>query len=344
MSRHSSYSLAARRVGDDAAAGAEAQQAAVAVGDHRADRDVPMRAPVGPGPADRAGVDAARRQLGRRHDLHRALLGRPRDRGAREERLEERGQRSLAARRDARGHLQQRRIALDLEERGGLDAAELGDAPEVVAQHVDDHQVLGALLLGAAERRGQRVVLLGVAPRAAVPFIGRVRSSPVRARRTARARPRRSRSGRGPRTPRGAAAARRRAARRARPAPPRASRLEREGEVDLVGVPRGDPLVEPRQPRAACDAASSAGRHVTSGGGPAGALGHGVSRGASKTPSQTSGGPSGSGEASRARTPRPPRRRRSPPRSGRPRAPSPLPGASRARSPGRAPRASRAGP
>jgi hypothetical protein len=103
-----------------------------------------------------------------------------------------------------------------------------------------------------------------VAPRAAVPFIGRVRSSPD------------SRS------------------------------KKSSGEAETIAKrPRSTYAAWrgrwaairswSRASRAACDAASSAGRHVTSGGGPAGAFGHGVSHGASKTPSQTSGVPSGSG-------------------------------------------------
>ena len=249
LSRHSSYSLAAR----------ESATTPLPVPKRRKPRSrsattvriatFKRARPSGPGPADRAGVDAARRHLGRRDDLHRALLRRPRDRGAREERREERGQRCLAARRDARGHLQQRRIALDVEERGGLDAAELGDAPEVVAQHVDDHQVLGALLLRAAERRGQRVVLLrGRAARRRPLHRPRAKqagfaleeqlrrgrddreAAEVHVRRVAR-----PLGGEEPREERA-------------PAPPRAA-PRAEGEVDLVGVPRGDPLVEPRQPR-----------------------------------------------------------------------------------------------
>ena len=47
---------------------------------------------------------------------------------------------------DGRGHLQQRRIGLDREQRRHLDAAGAGDAGEIVAQQIDDHQILGALL------------------------------------------------------------------------------------------------------------------------------------------------------------------------------------------------------
>ena len=43
------------------------------------------------------------------------------------------------------------RIGLDREQVGHLDAADLGDAAEIVAQQIDDHQIFGALLLVVGE-------------------------------------------------------------------------------------------------------------------------------------------------------------------------------------------------
>ncbi len=40
-----------------------------------------------------------------------------------------------------------RAIGLDGEQVGHLDRADLGHAAEIVAQQIDDHQILGALLL-----------------------------------------------------------------------------------------------------------------------------------------------------------------------------------------------------
>ena len=53
------------------------------------------------------------------------------------------------------------RVALDREGLGHLDAAGLGDAADVVARQVDQHQVLGALLRVGAQLGLERLVLLG---------------------------------------------------------------------------------------------------------------------------------------------------------------------------------------
>ena len=67
--------------------------------------------------------------------------------------------RSVAA--DRRDDVHDVRVVLDLHEAVDLDAAVLADAAEVVAPEVDEHHVLGALLLV-----GQQLVRVGVAPRA----------------------------------------------------------------------------------------------------------------------------------------------------------------------------------
>ena len=59
--------------------------------------------------------------------------------------------------------MDQVRVGLDGHERLHLDGAELADAAEVVAAEVDEHHVLGALLLVGEQVGGDRLVLLGVA-------------------------------------------------------------------------------------------------------------------------------------------------------------------------------------
>ena len=51
------------------------------------------------------------------------------------------------------------RVALDLELLDDLDGARVADASEVVAREVDEHEVLGALLLVRSELGGERVIL-----------------------------------------------------------------------------------------------------------------------------------------------------------------------------------------
>ena len=55
------------------------------------------------------------------------------------------------------------RVGLDGHERLDLDGAVLAHAPEVVAAEVDEHDVLGALLLVREQVLGDRAVLLRVA-------------------------------------------------------------------------------------------------------------------------------------------------------------------------------------
>ena len=53
---------------------------------------------------------------------------------------------------DGRHELVDRRVGLDGHERRHLDAAQRADAAEVVADEVDDHEVLGARLVVGAQR------------------------------------------------------------------------------------------------------------------------------------------------------------------------------------------------
>ena len=181
FSRHSSYSRAAR-VGHHPAAHAEAGEAPLAVGQDGADGDAERGGPVGTRPAHRSRVDAAGSGLGRGHDLHRALLRRAGDRRAGEERRQDRREGGTAARGHGRGHLQEGRVALDLEERGHLHAPDLGHLPEVVPQHVHDHEVLGPLLLRLAQVGRLGLVLLRRGPARGRP-LHRPRGEPPPSRR-----------------------------------------------------------------------------------------------------------------------------------------------------------------
>jgi hypothetical protein len=109
-------------------------------------------------PPDRAAIGPARVALELGDQLHRADLGRPGDRAAGEDRADQVGSAQAFAQPSAngRGHLVDRRVALD--GKGPLDshAAGLGDAAEVVTHQVDDHQVLGAVL-DAFDERGGRI-------------------------------------------------------------------------------------------------------------------------------------------------------------------------------------------
>ena len=75
---------------------------------------------------------------------------------------------------DRRDQLVHRRVGLDDHELRHAHGVDLADASEVVAQQVDDHQVLGErLLVAAAARRAAPRRDAGSAERGAVPLIGR---------------------------------------------------------------------------------------------------------------------------------------------------------------------------
>jgi hypothetical protein len=68
---------------------------------------------------------------------------------------------------DVRDDVHDVAVALEEELVGDLDGADLGDAADVVAAEVEQHQVLGALLRVGEQLGGERLVLVGVAPRGA---------------------------------------------------------------------------------------------------------------------------------------------------------------------------------
>ena len=98
-------------------------------------------------PADRPRINPARRAFQLADDFHGAALGRAGDRAARVEGGEDVGQRHVRAQAGTHGgrHLQHAAVTAHVEQGGRVDAAGDGDATEVVAQQVDDHQVFGAV-------------------------------------------------------------------------------------------------------------------------------------------------------------------------------------------------------
>ena len=148
-----------RRVPDHAAADGVFDLPAVAVDDRRADRHREAGAALRRHPADGSAVDAARPALEPCDPFHGPRLGRPGHRGAREERRKDLRQRRGRSRRDRGRHLPNGRIALERHEALDFDTAGRGDPAEVVAHHVDDHQILGALLRRTGELRGLAIIL-----------------------------------------------------------------------------------------------------------------------------------------------------------------------------------------
>ena len=113
-----------------------------------ADEDVERGVAIGVEPAHRPGVGAARFGLEPAQRGDRGNLGRAGDRSARKQCLDDVDR--VEARAEGGGdvghHLVERGIGFDREQAGHGDAAGLGDAGQVVAEEVDDHEVFGALL------------------------------------------------------------------------------------------------------------------------------------------------------------------------------------------------------
>ena len=146
----------------------------VAPGAHhdRADHDREVDDAVEPEVADRARVDAAGDALDVVDDAHRAQLRRAGHRAAGEAGAHafDRGARRFERAGDSRDHLVDCRVGLDDHQLGHGDGVQRADAAEVVAQEVDDHQVLGEGLLVVLQLGAQRLVAAGIlgAPRGAL--------------------------------------------------------------------------------------------------------------------------------------------------------------------------------
>ena len=130
--------------------------------DRRADADAEVHVAVEREVADGAAVGAPRRVLERGDDLHGADLGRPAERAGGEGRREEvEGVVArLEIRRDVGDEVHDVRVALDRHEIRHLHRAGQGDAPELVAAEIDQHEMLGALLLVLQQGVGVAPVLL----------------------------------------------------------------------------------------------------------------------------------------------------------------------------------------
>ncbi|MDV7398436.1 hypothetical protein RZS08_43930, partial [Arthrospira platensis SPKY1] len=59
---------------------------------------------------------------------------------------------------DGGGHLEHRPVAFDAEQRGHADTAGVRDTPDVVAQQIDDHEILGAILGVIAQALGPQTI------------------------------------------------------------------------------------------------------------------------------------------------------------------------------------------
>jgi hypothetical protein len=114
----------------------------------RADRDAGVEVAGVRHVAHGTAVGATLGRLELVDDLHRPDLRRAAQGAGREGSLQD--VERVTAGLELAGHVTDQvhhvRIALDLHEFGDLDGAELGDATDVVASEVDQHDVLGALL------------------------------------------------------------------------------------------------------------------------------------------------------------------------------------------------------
>ena len=158
----SRYSLAGMRVGDGAAARLQVRDAVLDDDGADVDRGVEL-AGVGE-VADRAAVAAALDRLELVDDLHRADLRRARERARRERRAQRvhRADAVAQAPGDGADDVHDVRVVLDRHQRLDRHAAVLADAAEVVAAEVDEHHVLGALLLVGEQVALEPLVLGGV--------------------------------------------------------------------------------------------------------------------------------------------------------------------------------------
>ncbi len=132
--------------------------------EHRPDRHVELRSAAGLDEADRACVDTSRRRLDAGDDFHRARLRCAGDRRRRKQGAHHIDERCIRLRRDRRRQLQDGRIALDVEQVRDPHAAGARHAPQIVPDHVDDHHVLGALLVGLTQASGVLDILFEPQP------------------------------------------------------------------------------------------------------------------------------------------------------------------------------------
>src|SRR5918997_1429574 len=155
------------RVGDDAAAGLEVDRAVFQEG--RPERYAGVEAAVYAVVAGSTRVGAAARGLELVYDLHRPDLGRPRDGPGRKRRRQGVERREVLPQIPLHGRddVHDVGVALDLHEALEFHGPDLAHPPEVVAAEVNEHDVLGPLLLVGEQLFGEpRVLLWRPAPRA----------------------------------------------------------------------------------------------------------------------------------------------------------------------------------
>ncbi|NJD29241.1 MAG: hypothetical protein FIA92_13210, partial [Chloroflexi bacterium] len=140
------------------------QADSLAVGDERSNEDARLHAAVGTDPAGGARVRPATNRLEALEDLHGADLGRAGDRAAGEGCRQE--VECVATRFEAAGDGADEVLdggrSFEPAEPRHANAARPADPPEVVAQDVDDHDVLGPIL-GAAEQLAREAPVVGAA-------------------------------------------------------------------------------------------------------------------------------------------------------------------------------------
>jgi len=129
-----------------------------------ADGDAEGGVSVGREQTDAAGADGARGGFELAQDLHGAEFGSAGDGAAGEEGAEDVVGAQVGAELagDGGGHLQERGVALDGEGVCGADGAHAAETAEVVAEKVENHDVLGAVLGVEVEGVGERFVFGGV--------------------------------------------------------------------------------------------------------------------------------------------------------------------------------------
>ena len=160
LSWHSRYSESGIRVGDDAC-----RRPCTRCGRKGGHGYVEDGVAGGGDVADGSGVDAAGVALEFANDLHGANFGSPGDGAGGKEGAEDlvEGEVGAEIAGDRRRHLEERAVTLDGEEVFDVDRAAAADAAEIVAEEIDDHDVLAAVFLRPV-RRCLGVVFVGRGP------------------------------------------------------------------------------------------------------------------------------------------------------------------------------------
>ena len=143
------------RIGDDAPADPEV--GSTAREHERSDRDRKLDATTSRvDPSERAAIHAAADGFQILDCLQHSRLGRAGDRRRRKRRAHEVVETDVGPEPAAHGthEVCEPGVGFDREERRDIDRSELADASEIVARQVDDHQVLGPVLLARAQCRG----------------------------------------------------------------------------------------------------------------------------------------------------------------------------------------------